>query len=625
MSAPRISLCVITGNEEPAVIGFLDSFAGAFDELCMVRAVGAAPHDKTLSLAKEWCRKNGKRFAAGIYENAGGGGFKEHADEVVAVVEDDPRTWPHVDNFAAARNQAWDLATSDWQLWADLDDLLVPAAKDVPGGAELIRLCAEDATHDFFFFTYDLRGQHEKNVRERMFRRGIARWVNPLHETLRELTQVEGASQRRALIEERIVFEHAPKAEKLRDPMRNRRIMQHHTRYVNAYAFELHREFYYEWQATKKLETAEAATKWAELAHQTDCLPEQRYDMLLHQANIASGRDPEHALDLCWQAIRVNPKCRDAWGDLAEYEMRLGRGARAAVATGFMQSIPKAQTCGYPQSTRYFGFHGAHLRARSLRAAGKDDAALQTEGVLFEKHGKRISLLHATRGRPEQALAARDAFFRAASVPLGVEHIFAIDADDAVSLTALAHYRHIVVKEPRGCVKAWNEAAAASSGHVLVQLSDDWLPCYNWDNLVWEAINKAALPKLDMERITNRESSLVQPADIAGIPLVLAIHDGHRNDALLCCAILTRARYEAQGREMFAAEYFGVFSDNEFTVRAYADGVVVQAQHIVFEHRHPIFAGKPVEEWDETHRRQNAPERYAEGLAIFQRRNPQPH
>lgn len=584
MSTPRISLCVITGNEEPAVIGFLDSFAGAFDELCMVRAVGSTKPDKTLTMAKDWCKKHGTACVLGTYENAAG----------------EAREWPHVDDFAAARNQAWGMATGDWQLWADLDDLLVPQRGDVPGGAELIRLCAGAGSHDYFFFTYDIRGQNEKNVRERLFRRGIARWVNPLHETLREFPQVEGASPRRALIEERVVFEHAPQAGKERDPMRNRRIMEFHTRYVTAYAFELHREFYYEWAASKKPESAEAATKWAELTHQTDCMPEQRYDVMLHQAHIAAEKDLEHAIDLCWQAVRINPKCRDAWGDLAEYEMRLGRGARAAVATGFMQSIPKAPTSGYPQSVKYFGYHGAHLRARSLRAAGKHDDAAKVEAKLFEKHGKRISLLHATRGRPEQAIATRETFFRAANNPLGVEHIFAIDADDAESLAKLAHFRHIVVADPRGCVKAWNQAAAVSGGHVLVQLSDDWLPCHAWDDLVCDALGDLSTPK------------------------VLAIHDGHRNDALLCMAILTRARYEQQGSEMFAAEYFGVFSDNEFTVRAYADGVVVQAQHITFEHRHPIFAGKPVEEWDETHRKQNAPERYAEGLAIFQRRNPQP-
>ena len=146
MSTPKISLCCITGNEEPAVIGFLDSFAGAFDELCLVRAVGSVTPDRTLSLAKEWCRKNGKKCSLGIYENALG----------------ETRDWPHVDDFAAARNQAWSMATGDWQLWADLDDLLMPARKDAPGGAELIRLCAGADTHDFFFFTYDLRGQNEK-------------------------------------------------------------------------------------------------------------------------------------------------------------------------------------------------------------------------------------------------------------------------------------------------------------------------------------------------------------------------------------------------------------------------------------------------------------------------------
>jgi hypothetical protein len=252
------------------------------------------------------------------------------------------------------------------------------------------------------------------------------------------------------------------------------------------------------------------------------------------------------------------------------------------------------------------------LRARSLRAAGKEDAALQTENALFEKHGKRISLLHATRGRPAQALACREAFFRAANVPLGVEHIFAIDADDEVSLRELAHFRHVVVKDPRGCVKAWNEAAAASSGHVLVQLSDDWLPCYNWDDLVCEALGDVTAPK------------------------VLAIHDGHRTDALLCMAILTRARYLNQRDKeltvdawkesepyLFSPEYFGVYSDNEFTYRAYRDGVVIDGRkQIIFQHNHPCFEGKQFSEMDATYQRQNAAERYAEGKAIFVRRNP---
>jgi len=104
--------------------------------------------------------------------------------------------------------------------------------------------------------------------------------------------------------------------------------------------------------------------------------------------------------------------------------------------------------------------------------------------------------------------------------------------------------------------------------------------------------------------------------------MVLHISDGHRTDSLMCMAILTRKRYEDQGGEMFSPEYFGVFSDNEFSFRAYRDGVVVNGSRIHFQHQHPIFEGKPPEQWDATHARQNAPERYAEGEAIFRRRNP---
>lgn len=606
--AAKISLCCITGNEEPAVLRFLESFRDAFDELCLVRAVGCTPHDRTMALAKEWCAKQGKAFCGGEYFNG-----------------PEARDWPHVDDFAAARNQSWALATCDWQMWADLDDLLEPGTPDKPAGAELIRLCAMAGTHDFFYFTYDIRTQSERNVRERLFRRGIASWEHPVHEKCRAPARADGVKWR-GLIEPKVVFEHAPQVGKARDPMRNRRIMGHHTRFIDLYAFELHREWFYDWQVSKNPEHAEQATHWAELAHQTSCLPEQRYDALLNQAQIASVRDLDHAIDLCWSAIRIHPKDRTAWARLAEYELSAGRGGRAAVATGFMQSIPKAQETGYPQSNRYHGWEGAHLRARSLRAAGQHELAQKNEDSIFKANGCRISLLHATRKRPDLALLTRSTFYRAALMPLGVEHIFAIDADDTESLAALKDYRHVVVENPHGCVKAWNAAAAASSGQVLVQLSDDWNPCHDWDVLIWEALEayaKRAPASIVSGQDGSGGSANVHPVPSVGeVPAVLAINDGHRRDQLLCMAICTRARYEQQGRELFSGEYFGVFSDNEFSLRAYLDGVVVQAQHIVMEHAHPLWQGKPEAEWHETTRRQNAPERYAEGLAIYNRRNP---
>lgn len=586
-----ISLCVITGNEEHAVETFLDSFSGAFDELCMVRAVGTVAHDRTLSKAKEWCGKHGKRFVAGEYKNAA----NPNSGNAEGIDDNNPATWPHVDDFAAARNVAWNLATCEWQLWADLDDVLMPKPENEHGGAELVRLCAASNQADRFFFTYSLGMQSEQNVRERLFRRGISQWVQPVHEMCVLKNRDE---QRPGIIETRVVYQHAPTQDKQRDPMRNRRIMAYHTRWIHAYAFELHREWFYQWQVSRAPEDAEKATTWAEIACRTECLPEQRFDMLLHQAQIAAQSDIELAIDLCWQAIRINPKNRNGWGDLATYSIKAGKGGLAAVHTEIMQTMPKPPPSGYQIGTRFYGWEGLHLRLMSLRAAGQQDRAREMELTTFRKNGARISLIHATRGRAKHALACRNIWMKTAAVPLGVEHVFAIDADDHATLAALQHHRHVVVNEPNGCVKAWNAAAAESSGEILIQLSDDWLPCANWDDMIVEAFAGTKEPR------------------------VLAIDDGQRKDALLCMAVLNRARYEAQGREMFSPEYFGVFSDNEFTVRAYDDGCVIQAQHIQFRHCHPIFDGKPVEQWDDTHRRQNAPERYAHGLEVFNRRNP---
>jgi len=254
-----------------------------------------------------------------------------------------------------------------------------------------------------------------------------------------------------------------------------------------------------------------------------------------------------------------------------------------------------------------------------------EEGARKAEKTVFDAHGRRFSLLHATRGRPQKAIETRNNFLAAALNPLCIEHIFAIDENDKESLEKLKWYRHVVVKEPRGCVKAWNAAAADSTGQVLIQLSDDWAPCQHWDEFMWLMFAEAAQKK---------------GTPVEETPLVLAISDGHRKDDLLCMAILTRARYEQQAENtmvdwddpgagmdegepyLFHPDYSGVFSDNEFSVRAYDAGIVIQAKHITLEHQHPLWEGKPVEEWHETTRRQNEDARYIEGKEIFNRRNP---
>jgi len=208
-----------------------------------------------------------------------------------------------------------------------------------------------------------------------------------------------------------------------------------------------------------------------------------------------------------------------------------------------------------------------------------------------------ISLLHATRKRVERALSCKKKWIEAAACPDRVEHLFAIDPDDQESLEGFAGHRCLIVQEDgKGCVGAWNLAAANSRGDILVQLSDDWVPQQGWD--------------LEFAR---RLGDVKRPS-------VLRVSDGHRLDDLLCIAIFTRAWLEQTGT-FLSDDYFGVYSDDEFSFRAFEAGVVIDARDLIMEHEHPSF-DSGVEE-DETYRRQNSSLNYQRGREVFLRRNPE--
>ena len=215
---------------------------------------------------------------------------------------------------------------------------------------------------------------------------------------------------------------------------------------------------------------------------------------------------------------------------------------------------------------------------------------------LVKRPSVRISLLHATRGRPERPLKCRDTWLSMALMPERVEHIFAVDSDDTVGREALANYKPKIVQQVGlGCVGAWNEAAKHATGDILVQLSDDWVPVKGWDVVFEQRMGSLSKPK------------------------VLVISDGHRKDDLLCMAIINRKRMEQQGWFLPPA-YTGVYSDDEFSFRAYEDGVTVDARDVVLTHEHPNYdANVPM---DDTYEKQNSNARYAEAKRIFLERNP---
>jgi tetratricopeptide (TPR) repeat protein len=580
----EISLCLICGNEATHAARFLETFAPVIDELCLVRAIGNKEPDETVAICEEWARKRGVAYRFAEYKNAPG------------------RDWPHVDNFAAARQMSFDLATCKRVMWADFDDVL-PA-----GMAEKIRAYV-DHEADMIFFTYSLPGQHEKCLRERLFRREFkdARWVSAVHENY----SMPGA---RVHADESIRISHEPLANEAKDLARNRRIISAQIEGAERMFYQMGREHYIAAFRAFHDDDSEGFHQEAAQAHRVftlavsagRILPEEQVEAELMRATLyTQAGDHGSAIERAWAAIHILPDRRHAWAALAESYLATERPHHAAIAVRTMMAQIAPPASGLPANTRYFGFPGIELALRCNRALGLEEKTRADEEKIFAREGRKISLVHATRGRPDKAIMARKLWLESASNPAAVEHVFVVDADDAASIDALKHYRCHIVKEPRGCARAWNEGVEATSGAVVIQLSDDWYPCVHWDHFVWSALEAEA---------KKRGSALVDT------PLVLAVDDGHRKDDLLCMAIATRARIKKQeGGTLFAADYFGVFSDTEFSLRAKRDGVIVDGRNIVFEHRHPFWGKAKV---DETYIRQNAPERYAEGQAIFERRNP---
>lgn len=165
----------------------------------------------------------------------------------------------------------------------------------------------------------------------------------------------------------------------------------------------------------------------------------------------------------------------------------------------------------------------------------------------------------------------------------------------------------IIWNTGRKCmVDGFNTAAKAATGQILILNSDDMFPPEGWDEFLIEAIERWD-PITIGYKIGSVQDFVIQvssgtPADERG---------------LMVLQILSRARYERLGYALYP-EYESLFVDDDFSEHARHDDVVINAQHIVVEHRHP--------DWDATvprdavYAHENAPEAWKKGAAIFESR-----
>jgi glycosyltransferase involved in cell wall biosynthesis len=150
-AAPTLGLALIVRDEAKTLPELLASIEGAFDQVVLVDTGSA---DDTVGVFQRWCARTGQAHVVDSFE------------------------W--VDDFAAARNYADSLLTTDWACWADADDVIVGAEKlrEVATAAPR-RVAAYAADYEY---AHDDDGECEFTIRrERLVRRGVGVWIGRVH------------------------------------------------------------------------------------------------------------------------------------------------------------------------------------------------------------------------------------------------------------------------------------------------------------------------------------------------------------------------------------------------------------------------------------------------------------
>jgi hypothetical protein len=240
-----------------------------------------------------------------------------------------------------------------------------------------------------------------------------------------------------------------------------------------------------------------------------------------------------------------------------------------------------------------------------------------------------FSICH-TSARPDKWRAVYDDWMSKAVHPEQVEYVLCIDPRWGFSLDSKAYPQHgphdnlmVVQNIGRRCyVDGVNIAAKASSGSILIVNADDQFACEGWD----EELLKVVVPHLGTLPREQRWQGLELP-----IPIVIEVSTGTPDEherRIMVMPILSRKRYQDQGGEVFYGQYESMCADNDFCEHAIQDGVVIDARHLLFPHRHPMI--DPVtggwvamvddREWDQAYQAQNQSKISESGMALLKRR-----
>jgi len=540
-----ISVYLIAGNEEEYIGRCLESFKPISAELIVCISRGSATPDKTEEIASELGAK-------------------------IVHYQNKRTDWNHIDDFATARNTALEACSNEWCLWVDADDVMAEDGARVVEQA--IDLAIQKDAH-LVALKYWVENAGLLPLREEISKKGTCYWKNRVHEMLvtKEPNKTIGV--------DKIFRIHKPHGYKPRSAERNLNILADTLLPAPNSLYYQAQEYFLSNQIEKCIESSKRALVFPELE---DTL---RYDVLCNLGRCTPEND---RLSYLGQAIALQPDRREAYFYIANHWSGKGNWIKTYGAIRSCMTLHRPKTHYWNLVEAIYNWQAMDLYETASVCVGEFGEA---EKMKKMRPTPKISIVHATRGRPQIAWQRRWMWLSLAEKPLEIEWLFMVDHNDPIDYTP-----HQAIRcNPGGMINAWNAGAKIAKSNIVIQMSDDWTPPKHWDALILTAIGDTTQEK------------------------VLAVSDGLRQDKLLCMAILTQSRLKKQGH-LFHPDYQesdGIYSDNEFTERAYAEQVIIEARHIKFTHDNPMFTGGQPDEQLKNH---NKPEFYEKGKAIYEKR-----
>lgn len=174
----------------------------------------------------------------------------------------------------------------------------------------------------------------------------------------------------------------------------------------------------------------------------------------------------------------------------------------------------------------------------------------------------KISIIHPSRSRPEQAELIIKLWLRNAKDQSKIQYILSVDHNDK----DLNRYRRISevygvklhIAMNKSAIEAINRATRKSEGNLIIVVSDDFLCEKDWDEKL-------------LSELEGKEDYLVKTVDCI-------------QPTLITLPVMDRAYYNRFGY-VYEPGYLHMFCDEEMTTVGHMLGKVIKSD-IVFEHIH---------------------------------------